>query len=93
MIALPTQFKKNGLLYRLVERTDTKGLYELLLYNGDIVGYEVCKIHIREMRPYKGGLILAKESITRNCDFDAEKCKTFFPADLVDAQAYYNAFF
>jgi hypothetical protein len=90
MKILNTQFKKNGLLYILVDRTIDKALYQLTTYEGTIIGYEVCRIHIKEMYPYRGGLMLGEEYITKNRDYAEEKCKTFFPLDLEIAKEYYN---
>jgi hypothetical protein len=92
MKILNTQFKKNGLLYILIERNESKALYQLTTYEGTIIGYEVCRIHIKEMYPYRGGLMLGEEYITRNRDYAREQCKTFFPLELEKAKEYYTNF-
>jgi hypothetical protein len=50
MKLLKTEFRKNGLYYTLIKRTDKIALFQLGLLP-DTDGYEVCRIYI--MRPHK----------------------------------------
>ena len=60
MKILKTQFRKNGLDYTLLKRTDKIALFQLgsSLYPD---GYEVCRIYI--MRPHKAFGVDFEESV------------------------------
>ena len=71
MKILKTEFRKNGLDYTLIKRTDKIALFQLgSLPEPD--GYEVCRIYI--MRPHKAFGVYFEESeiITSNDQFYAD---------------------
>jgi hypothetical protein len=80
MKILKIQFRKNGLDYTLLKRTDKIALFQLGLLS-DTVGYEVCRIYI--MRPHKAFGVDFEESeiITSNDQFYADGSGAFRSLD------------
>jgi hypothetical protein len=80
MKILKTQFRKNGLDYTLLKRTDKIALFQLG-YLPDPDGYEVCKIYI--MRPHKAFGINFEESevISTNDQFLSDGSGAFRSLD------------
>lgn len=89
MQKLKQTFRKNGIDYKLIKRSDAVALFELRLYD-NIVGYEVNKIYQNEERTMAGVLIPAGEGITGNEQFGSDGSKAFFPDDRVEADRYYH---
>jgi hypothetical protein len=87
MKILKTQFRKNGLDYTLLKRTDKIALFQLGL-SSDTVGYEVCRIYI--MRPHKAFGVDFEESeiITSNDQFHADGSGSF--RNLDNALKHYD---
>jgi len=82
MKKLKTQFRKNGLDYTLLKRTDKVALFQLGL-SPDPDGYEVCRIYI--MRPHKAFGVDFEESeiITSNDQFLTDGSGAFRSLDSV----------
>jgi hypothetical protein len=80
MKILKTQFRKNGLDYTLLKRTNKIALFQLGLLS-DTVGYEVSRIYV--MRPHKAfGVDFEKsEIITSNDQFHADGSGAFRSLD------------
>jgi hypothetical protein len=76
MKILKTEFRKNGLDYILLKRTNKIALFQLDLLS-DTVGYEVSRIYI--MRPHKAFGVDFEESeiITSNDQFHADGSGAF----------------
>ena len=72
MKRLDDKFKKNGLNYKTLERTNDKGLFELS--NDDqVVGYEVSMIYVREGQYHDQ----PTEQLTNNSRFGSDSSKSF----------------
>jgi hypothetical protein len=80
MKILKTAFRKNGLDYTLLKRTDKIALFQLGP-SSDPDGYEVCRIYI--MRPHKAFGVYFEESevITSNDQFYADGSGSFRSLD------------
>ena len=80
MKILKTQFRKNGLEYTLLKRTDKIALFQLG-HLPDPDGYEVCRIYI--MRPHKAFGVDFEESeiITNNDQFFTDGSGAFRSLD------------
>jgi hypothetical protein len=80
MKILKTQFRKNGLDYTLLKRTNKITLFQLGLLS-DTVGYEVCRIY--KMRPHNTFGVDFEESeiITSNDQFHADGSCAFIKKD------------
>jgi hypothetical protein len=80
MKILKTEFRKNGLDYTLLKRTDKIALFQLGP-SSDPDGYEVCRIYI--MRPHKAFGVYFEESevITSNDQFYADGSGSFRSLD------------
>jgi len=80
MKILKTEFRKNGLDYTLLKRTDKIALFQLG-YLPEPDGYEVCRIYI--MRPHKAFGVDFEESeiITSNDQFFADGSGAFRSLD------------
>ena len=76
MKILKTQFRKNGLDYTLLKRTNKIILFQLDLLS-DTVGYDVSRIYV--MRPHKAFGVDFEESeiITSNDQFHADGSGAF----------------
>ena len=87
MKILKTAFRKNGLDYTLIKRTDKIALFQLG-HLPDPDGYEVCRIYI--MRPHKAFGVYFEESevITSNDQFYADGSGSFRSLD--NALKYYD---
>jgi hypothetical protein len=87
MKTLKTQFRKNGIDYTLLKRTDKIALFKLGP-SSDPDGYEVCRIYI--MRPHKAFGIDFEESeiITSNDQFLTDGSGSF--RNLDNAQKHYD---
>jgi hypothetical protein len=80
---------RNGLSYKLIDRTELVALFELRLSPGELVGYEVSRINIQEPLTMPSGHNYPnKEVITNNGEFGADGSKSFFPMDLPRAELY-----
>lgn len=84
MKTLNTTFRKSGIDYRMMKRTDKVALFEL---SGD--GYEVSRIYANEEYTMHGKIIPAGESISGNNEFGYDGSKAFFPADKTEAENYF----
>src|SRR5665647_92058 len=87
MKLLKTEFRKNGLDYTLLKRTDKIALFQLgHLPEPD--GYEVCRIYI--MRPHKAFGVVFEESevISTNDQFFADGSGAF--RSLENALKHYD---
>ena len=80
MKILKTEFRKNGLDYTLIKRTDKIALFQLG-HLPDPDGYEVCRIYI--MRPHKAFGVYFEESevISTNDQFFADGSGAFRSLD------------
>jgi hypothetical protein len=80
MKLLKTEFRKNGLDYTLIKRTDKIALFQLGP-SSDPDGYEVCRIYI--MRPHKAFGVYFEESevITSNDQFLSDGSGSFRSLD------------
>lgn len=80
MKILKTEFRKNGLDYTLLKRTDKIALFQLGLPS-DPDGFEVCRIYI--MRPHKAFGITFEESevISTNDQFLKDGSGAFWSLD------------
>jgi hypothetical protein len=80
MKILKTEFRKNGLDYALLKRTDKVALFQLGL-SSDPDGYEVCRIYI--MRKHKAFGVDFEESeiITNNDQFLSDGSGAFRSLD------------
>jgi hypothetical protein len=87
MKLLKTEFRKNGLDYTLINRTDKIALFQLG-HLPDPDGYEVCRIYI--MRPHKAFGIYFEESevISTNDQFYADGSGAF--RSLENALKHYD---
>ena len=96
MNKLKDKFKKNGLLYHLLDRTDKVALYRLTIRvknEDETVGYEVSKIYIKPSRIVKGKTMEASEALPSNDQFawdDDSKC--FFPNEPDRAIEYFKEY-
>lgn len=90
METLKETFRKNGLNYKLLDRTDKVAVYELKI--GTVVGYEVCKIYFNKARTLWGKDLPESESVPSNEQFGYEGSKCFFPHDLKLAKEYFKEF-
>jgi len=92
MQKLKTSFRKNGIVYKLLERTDKTAFFELKLPTGEMAGYEVSRILVNSEREIKGRKLTASESITSNERFGYDGSKSFFPSDYTGALKYFGEF-
>ena len=92
MKELKNSFKKNGLIYKLVDRTSKVALYSLTIKDKtieELIGYEVCKVYIKLSHTVNGKIIEASESIPSNDQFSFDDdSKSFFPNELDRATEY-----
>ena len=92
METLKTSFRKNGINYRMIDRTDKVALFELSLETDprkhEIAGYEVARIKIRKANIFHGVSYPDREEIPSDEAFGSEGSKTLFPADLNYAKKY-----
>ena len=79
MIKLKENFKKGGMPYLLIERTDGLALFKL-----DNNDYEVSRIYI-DMHPRASE---PSEQITPNCEFGSDGSKSFYCYE--SAKQYYD---
>jgi hypothetical protein len=85
---LPEQLKRNGILYNMVDRTESAVLWELFLKKTR-VGYEVSQIHFRPEKFIFGKHFKAREALPSDSAFAAfDKSKCFFPGELERATDY-----
>jgi hypothetical protein len=92
METLKEKFTKNRLYYKLLDRTDKAALFEQKLPEGEIAGYEVCKIYIQKACTFYGRDYPEKELIPPDEQFGYDGSKAFFPADLNKAKKYLISF-
>jgi hypothetical protein len=80
MKLLKTEFRKNGLYYTLINRTDKIALFQLG-FLPDTDGYEVCRIYI--MRPHKAFGVYFEEAevISTNDQFFSDGSGAFKSLD------------
>ena len=96
MNTLKETFIKNGIDYRLLNRTDRYALFQLTTSDRlgtEIVGYEVCRLRFNKESDRFGKHFPASESLPSNEQFGMDgdvntRSKTFFPADLSLAEEY-----
>jgi hypothetical protein len=84
-----TEFRKNGLDYRLLDRNDSYALYELTI-ESVIVGYEVDRIRINKAGDRFGLHFPESESLPSNDQFGTDGSKAFFPHELERTEKYLN---
>jgi hypothetical protein len=96
MKQLKEEFKKNGLFYYLVDRTNRVALYRLTIKDKtgeETVGYEVCKIYTKPSRVIKGNILEASEVIPSNNQFAwYDDSRAFFPSELEEAKEYLKSY-
>lgn len=85
MEKLKSSFRKNGLDYKLIDRTDFVSLFELSLDN-QIVGYEVAKIYQRNDQYGH------REAVPSNEQFGYDGSKAMFPSCIDRAKKYFFDF-
>lgn len=89
-------FRKNGLDYELLNRTERVALFELRIDIGkstsSVCGYEVCKINFNKARTLWGKDLPESESVPSNEQFGYDGSKCFFPHDLERAKEYFKKF-
>ena len=90
METIKQTFKKNGLYYRLLDRTDKVALFEQKLPDGEIAGYEVSIIYHNEAGFRFNKIIPESESITGNEEFGYDNSKAFFTQDLEHTKQYFD---
>lgn len=98
MEKLKTEFKKNGLFFRMINRTSDYALFELIYKDkigSEIVGYEVDRIRINKAGDRFGKHFPESESLPGNDQFGMDgseltRSKAFFPQDLQRAIKYLN---
>jgi len=92
MEKLKEVFRKNGLDYRLLDRTEKVALFEQKLPTGEMAGYEVCKIHIMKACVMHGKDYPEAEITPSNERFGFDGSKAFFPHNLELAKKYLTDF-
>lgn len=95
MKQIETTFKKNDLIYEMVERTHNVGLFKLFINESwmnepEHCGWEVSLIKCHEAFEIMGTKIESGESITSDNRFGFDGSKAFFPANEKDAFSYFN---
>lgn len=92
-IPLKNVFRKNGIGYKLLDRTDKVALFEQKLPEGDLAGYEVCEIHTQKACTMPSGRSYPEKELTPSDEqFGYDSSKAFFPADLNKAKEYLISF-
>jgi len=91
MEQLKERFRKNGLGYKLLDRTEKVALFQLNIGNV-IAGYEVCKVYFNKARVLLGKNLPESESVPSNEKFGYDGSKCFFPHDLKLAKQYFKEF-
>lgn len=93
MKQLPERFRKNGLDYHLIRRTDLVALYELT-WEGENCGWEVSRIFTHGERTLNGRTIEAAEALPSNEKFGTEglltKSQAFHSANRKKAEEYFT---
>jgi hypothetical protein len=92
MEKLKSSFRKNGIDYKLLDRTALAALFAQKLPTGELAGYEVCKIHIMKACILYGKNYPESEIIPSNEQFGHDDSKAFFPPDLERARQYLKEF-
>jgi hypothetical protein len=83
-------FRKNGLDYKLLDRTDRVALFEQKIPEGGLAGYEVCVIYHNQAGFRFNKIMPESESITGNEQFGYDDSKAFFPFDLERTKEYFK---
>jgi hypothetical protein len=98
MKELKTKFKRNGLIYTLIDRTPKVALFILTIMNRkkeECVGYEVCKIYTKSSKIVNGNTIEEHETIPSNDQFAIiDNSKSFFANETgkIEAYEYYKEY-
>ncbi len=87
METLKSEFRKNGIDYRLLDRTAVAALFELRC-EGEVCGYEVAKIIIQPAQTLYGKDYPEKEVLPSDELFGKEGSKAMFPHDKARAEKY-----
>jgi hypothetical protein len=87
MKILKTTFRKNGLDYTLIKRTDKIALFQLGT-SSDPDGYEVCRIYIMRLHKAFGVYFEESEVISSNDQFLSDGSGSF--RSLENAQKHFN---
>ena len=88
MERIKERFKKNGLQYLMLDRTEHAALFELRLPEGDLAGYEVSRIYVNKAGERFGRYYPESEAITSNDRFGSDGSKAYFPQDIEMAKQY-----
>ena len=83
MEKIKEEFAKNDMLYKLLERTDDWGLFEMRTRSGGGPCYEIAKIYKNKPNEFLNREYW-KESITPNSRFGLDGSKTYIRKDLAD---------